>query len=67
MLQSHADQDDKEKEKLKAGLTGAILSEKPNVKVSETCRLDTCNFCTSMPCLQLSTRCTVMLALELLC
>ena len=26
-------QDDKEKEKMKAGLTGAILSEKPNVKV----------------------------------
>jgi hypothetical protein len=28
-------QDDKEKERLKAGLTGAILSEKPNVKVRE--------------------------------
>lgn len=27
--------DDKEKEKMKAGLTGAILSEKPNVKVCD--------------------------------
>ena len=28
-----AQQDDKEKDRMKAGLTGAILSEKPNVKV----------------------------------
>ena len=29
----YSQSDDKEKDRMKAGLTGAILSEKPNVKV----------------------------------
>ena len=42
-------EDNKEKEKLKAGLTGAILSEKPNVKVRGQLRF-------ALPCMALEQR-----------
>ena len=34
-LYRYLQSDDKEKDRMKAGLTGAILSEKPNVKVGK--------------------------------